>query len=95
MGNKLFKPYEKIKSQMEVVSKSNTRVPLWLKQHIHTKLKQYDGFSSTHCICAFLYLLYGKQKKKLELQLQFHCGPGSSVGIATGYRLDGPGIESR
>ena len=21
-------------------------------------------------------------------------GPGSSVGIATGYRLDGPGIES-
>jgi hypothetical protein len=22
-------------------------------------------------------------------------GPGSSVGIATGYRLDGPGIESR
>jgi hypothetical protein len=23
------------------------------------------------------------------------CGPGSSVGIATGYRLNGPGIESR
>ena len=23
------------------------------------------------------------------------CGPGSVVGIATGYRLDGPGIESR
>jgi len=22
-------------------------------------------------------------------------GPGSSVGIETGYRLDGPGIESR
>jgi len=22
-------------------------------------------------------------------------GPGISVGIATGYRLDGPGIESR
>jgi hypothetical protein len=22
------------------------------------------------------------------------CGPGSSVGIATGYRLDHPGIES-
>ena len=32
---------------------------------------------------------------------QFHklspsfCGPGSVVGIATGYVLDGPGIESR
>ena len=23
------------------------------------------------------------------------CGPGSSVGIATGYGLDDPGIESR
>ena len=23
------------------------------------------------------------------------CGPGSSVGIATEYGLDGPGIESR
>ena len=23
------------------------------------------------------------------------CGPGSSVGIATDYGLDGPGIESR
>jgi len=23
------------------------------------------------------------------------CGPGSVVCIATGYRLDGPGIESR
>jgi len=25
----------------------------------------------------------------------FTSGPGSSVGIATGYGLDGPGIESR
>ena len=24
-----------------------------------------------------------------------NCGPGSSVGIATGYGLEGPGIESR
>ena len=23
------------------------------------------------------------------------CGPGSVVGLATGYGLDGPGIESR
>ena len=61
---------------MEVVSKSNTRVPLWLKQnYIHTKLKPYDGFSSTQCIFVFLYVLYGKQKKKLEnkVQLWFQC----------------------
>ena len=25
----------------------------------------------------------------------FDCGPGSSVGIATGYGMDGPGIETR
>jgi len=25
--------------------------------------------------------------------VQGHCVPGSSVGIATGYGLDGPGIE--
>jgi hypothetical protein len=25
----------------------------------------------------------------------FCCGPGSVVGIATGYWLDGPGIKSR
>jgi hypothetical protein len=30
------------------------------------------------------------------LSCYFHlCGPGSSVGIATGYGLDDPGIESR
>ena len=28
-------------------------------------------------------------------RLQVICGLGSSVGIATGYGLDGPGIESR
>jgi len=27
--------------------------------------------------------------------LQPYFGPGSVVGIATGYGLDGPGIESR
>jgi hypothetical protein len=26
---------------------------------------------------------------------EYFCGPGSSVGIATEYRLDGLGIESR
>ena len=27
--------------------------------------------------------------------INIRCGPGSSVGIATGYGMDGPGIESR
>ena len=29
------------------------------------------------------------------LSYMFRCGPGSVVGIATGYGLDGPGIEFR
>jgi len=27
--------------------------------------------------------------------MYLYCGPGSVAGIATGYWLDGPGIESR
>jgi hypothetical protein len=34
------------------------------------------------------------RSKKFKL-LSEMCGPGSVVGIATGYGLDGPGIESR
>ena len=36
--------------------------------------------------------LYGTGSR---LHSTTRCGPGSSVGIATGYGLDGPGIESR
>jgi hypothetical protein len=37
------------------------------------------GWKCVDCIC---------------LTLDSNSGPGSSVGIATGYGLDGPGIES-
>ena len=30
-------------------------------------------------------------KRNLRMLLLTNCGPGSSVGIATDYRLDGPG----
>jgi len=33
--------------------------------------------------------------KGLKGLITHFCGPGSSVGIATDYGLDGPGIESR
>jgi len=29
------------------------------------------------------------------VRLSLRCGPGSVVGIATAYGLDGPGLESR
>jgi hypothetical protein len=31
--------------------------------------------------------------RRIEFRTTHCCGPGSSVGIATGYGLDGPGIE--
>jgi hypothetical protein len=48
-----------------------------------------------------LYLGWGQRgqisvnTKDLLCRICNHCGPGSVVGIATGYGLDGPGIESR
>ena len=40
-------------------------------------------------------LLFYCWKYSFCLPLVSSCGPGSSVGIATGYGLDGPRIESR
>jgi hypothetical protein len=39
---------------------------------------------------------YTQRFKEIEFDqiLTVNGGPGSSVGIATGYGLDGPGIES-
>ena len=37
----------------------------------------------------------GKLEVEINLRLYIKCGPGSVVGIATDYGLDGPGIESR
>ena len=35
------------------------------------------------------------EKNHFTFRTKNRCGPGSSVGIATGYELEGPGIESR
>ena len=36
-----------------------------------------------------------KASVTIYLATLYFCEPGSSVGTATGYELDGPGIESR
>ena len=41
------------------------------------------------------FRLYELLPKIFRLKHVIRCETGSSVGIATGYRLDGPGIESR
>jgi hypothetical protein len=51
---------------------------------IQVDIKQ---FTLMCCVCACLFKL-----SKLYIYIY---GPGSSVGIATGYGLDGPGIKSR
>jgi len=46
-------------------------------------------------------ILFGKRPTRilfnsLSFLYTYHlCGPGGAVGIATGYGLDGPGIEFR
>jgi hypothetical protein len=46
-------------------------------------------------LCACTCLGYAIAYLILYQQLCKQRGPGSSVGIATDYRLDDPGIESR
>jgi hypothetical protein len=44
----------------------------------------------------FLHKLTVTSQERHYLELRVaKCGPGSSVGIATGHGLDGPGIESQ
>ena len=48
--------------------------------------------------CAVSWIKYRVEKfvaRNIENVKFTNAGPGSSVGIATGYGLDGPGIESR
>jgi hypothetical protein len=62
-----------------------------------TILKRRSTFSS-HASCGFRYVSTVVTKyvpKYFYVTTPYNSGPGSVVGIATGYRLDGPGIESR
>jgi hypothetical protein len=50
---------------------------------------QWQNWKFLNCTMTTL-----TNKLLIYLSIYF-CGPGSSVGIATGYGLEGPGIESR
>jgi len=54
----------------------------------------YTGASGIQRLCLIMEAFTGVNKK-LYFCLEEQGGPGSVDGIATGYRLDGPGIESR
>jgi len=55
----------------------------------------YKILRSSHTMysCAFMDLR--RNSDSFSTSNGWRCGPGSSVGIATGYGLDGQGIESR
>ena len=60
------------------------------------RLLKYDYLSvSVISICGMFTVLhiYIPDQKILQGVPTYICGPGSSVGIATGYRLDGPGSD--
>jgi len=52
--------------------------------HTHTYTHKNED------VCVICLLKFNKPKKKPRTPL-IYCGPGSSVGIATDYGLDGPG----
>jgi hypothetical protein len=55
-----------------------------------------DLLSTSISVDKILYLPYFCSKTQtIYKKAQEQCGPGSSVGTATGYGLDGPGIESQ
>jgi hypothetical protein len=64
-------------------------------------MPQTNHASGVHTVAAALYLQFELHVilfRMLNISCTFVlvvCGLGSSVGIATGYGLDGPGIESR
>ena len=48
-------------------------------------------------MCVYIYIYRERERERVIyfVNLYMFRGPGSVVGIATGYGLDGPGIESR
>jgi hypothetical protein len=57
------------------------------QEYKQTFLDNSISYTTTQEILRVLY--------NLKYYYLFFCGPGISVGIATDYELDGPGIESR
>jgi hypothetical protein len=43
----------------------------------------------------FYHFLHYLDKSLIFIEHSIYYGPGNSVGIATGYGLEGPGIESQ
>ena len=52
-------------------------------------------FTKKNLFCTVMVMQWFISSFIYSFRTSMICGPGSSVGIATDYGLDGPGIESR
>ena len=59
------------------------------------KTLEHTAIISLHSINQLVLCLLGVRKEILNVPIGLYGGRDSSVGIATRYGLDGPGIESR
>ena len=66
-----------------------TVLPLTPNQYVQPETKYWILYTIQ------IKLQYTYEINNFDQILYDSCGPGSSAGIATGYGLDGPGIESR
>jgi hypothetical protein len=99
--NKFFCLFQNVKSSSVAYpssySMSSRAFSLWLKQPgklaDHSLQSRAEGSDKwRYNLLPYAFVTCGGINFHLPLCL---CGPGSSVGIVTGYGLDGPGIESR
>ena len=75
---------------------THTQVAVLFVEDVH--INSHSRTNTRHHTGLHLGILY--MSKCLQFFLSIYSiyvvsGPGSVVGIATGYELDGPGIESR
>ena len=76
----------RVSDDLFLISNSRGERSEWLMVLYINTNENFNITSSVHFIA---------QTKQILEYLSFANGPGSSVGIATGYGLDGPGIESK
>ena len=74
---------------------SATYLPRHTKRRCWESLRQHLRDYNVYIVGLNLTEKQRKLEAKFRKMSASLCGPGSSVGIATNYGLDGPGIESR
>ena len=65
----------------------------YVTEHLHSSSLERDSLLTQDSMQSYIFVYFNK----LGIYAEYiqSGGPGSVVGIETGYGLDGPGIESR